>query len=142
MSPTLEPLYLDASALAKLTWPEAETAALRDLVRGATRVIVTDLAVTEVVSMLGRRQREGVLSAREAARLAEDVQGDLPAVLSLTPDMQVTARRLLLTSTVALRTLDALHLAAALTVGAQLLVTFDRHLRAAAQAHGVAVYPT
>lgn len=141
MSSPLEPLYLDASALAKLTWPEAETAALRDLVRGATRVIVTDLAVTEVVSMLGRRRREGVLSAREAGRLAEDVQGDLSAVLSLTPDIHVAARRLLLTSTVALRALDALHLAAALTVGAQLLVTFDRHLRAAAQAQGVAVYP-
>jgi hypothetical protein len=134
-----EPIYLDASALVKLLVPEPESDPLNRALLGAADVIVSDLALTEMASALGRRTREGVLAAaeahrlsREAARLAASCRG-----AELTPPTHRRAERLLLTSRgTALRPLDALHIALALDAGAATLVTFDARLaRAAATQH-------
>ena len=53
-----EPVYLDASALVKLFVPEAESDELNRALTGLTDVIVSDLALTEMASALGRRTRE------------------------------------------------------------------------------------
>jgi prevent-host-death family protein len=53
-----EPVYLDASALVKLFVPEPESDALNAALIGAGNVVVSDLAVTEMASAIGRRIRE------------------------------------------------------------------------------------
>ena len=53
-----EPVYLDASALVKLFVPEPESDDLNQALAGLTDVIVSDLALTEMASALGRRTRE------------------------------------------------------------------------------------
>lgn len=53
-----EPVYLDASALAKLFVHEPESDDLNEALAGLTDVIVSDLALTEMASALGRRTRE------------------------------------------------------------------------------------
>ena len=52
------PLYCDASALAKLVLPETGSDELDAAVAGRDDLLVSDLAVTEVASALGRRVRE------------------------------------------------------------------------------------
>jgi predicted nucleic acid-binding protein len=62
-----DPLYLDASALIKLFVSEAESDSLNEALLGASGVILSDLALTEMASALGRRTREGVLTNQQAS---------------------------------------------------------------------------
>jgi hypothetical protein len=138
------PIYLDASALAKLFVPEADSDSLNRALLGAEGVIISDLAITEMASALGRRTREGLLSSGESRRLHREVERLAAACTrtELTPPVHRLAERLLLTSReVSLRALDALHIAMALDVRAATLVTYDPRMRAAAASQGVFVAP-
>ena len=138
-----QPIYLDASALVKLFVPEAESRALNEALKGLTDVIVSDLALTEMASAVGRRIREDVLTPREAQRLYREAAKLHDAVrhAELTPPIHRRAERLMLSVTIPLRALDALHLATALDAEAATVVTFDPRLRAAAQSQGLFVAP-
>jgi predicted nucleic acid-binding protein len=137
------PVYLDASPLVKLFVPEAGSDELNQALAGLTDVIVSDLALTEMASALGRRTREHVLSRQEAQRLYREAS-KLHASsqhAELTPPIHRRAERLMLSLAVPLRALDALHLAAALDAGAATVVTFDPRLREAAASQGLFVVP-
>jgi hypothetical protein len=139
-----EPVYLDASALVKLLVPEPESAALNEALVGAEDVIISDLALTEMASALGRRIREHRVAPRDARRIQGEAEKLARAChrVELTPPVHRRAERLLLSSReLPLRALDALHLATALTTDAATLVTYDPRLRAAAVAQGLFVAP-
>ena len=138
-----EPIYLDASALVKLFVPEEQSDALNQALAGLTDIIVSDLALTEMASALGRRTREQRLTREEAQRLYREAS-KLHAVsrhAELTPPIHRRAERLMLSLTMPLRALDALHLATALDAEAATVVTFDPHLRDAALSQGLFVAP-
>ena len=142
--PWTGPLYLDASTLVRLIVSEPESDALNEALAGATDVVISDLALTELASALGRRTRERALSpaqARTVQRAAEDLAAGCRRA-ELTPAVHRRAERLLLaTRTAPLRALDALHLALAIDAQAATLVTYDLRLRAVAAGHGLAVAP-
>lgn len=139
-----EPIYLDASALVKLFVPEPESEALNQALVGAEDVILSDLALTEMASALGRRTREGRMTPVESRRLyreAETLAASCRRV-ELTPPIHRRAERLLLSSPdIPLRALDALHVVTALDAGAATLVTYDPRLRAAGVSQGLFVVP-
>jgi predicted nucleic acid-binding protein len=140
------PLYCDASALAKLFAPESGSDELNRLLVGRDDVLVSDLGMTEVVSALGRRVREGALPSATARiihrqLLAVAAQGAFRRV-ELLPATHREAERLLLGSeNAALRAADALHLALALGAGAGTVLTFDRVMARAALEQSLAVWP-
>lgn len=138
-----EPVYLDASALVKLLVPEDGSDALNLSLAGLTDVIVSDLALTEVASALGRRMREQRLTQAEARRLYREASKLHAAsrAAELTPPVHRLAERLMLSLRVPLRALDALHVATALDAGAATIVTFDPRLGDAALAQGMFVAP-
>jgi predicted nucleic acid-binding protein len=142
LEPLSPPIYLDASAFVKLLVPEPESEALNQALLGAEPVVVSDLALTETASALGRRRRERLLSASESRRLHREAQKVAAACMGaeITPPVHRRAERLLLTaSLVPLRTLDALHVALAIEAGAATLVTYDPRLRDAASSQGLFV---
>jgi predicted nucleic acid-binding protein len=137
-------VYLDASALVKLFVPEPESDALNRALVGATNVNLSDLALTEMASAIGRRLREGVLTPAASRELYCDAETLAAACerAELTPPVHRRAERLLLTSTnVPLRTLDALHIALAVHAEAATFVTYDSRLRDGAAIHGLLVVP-
>jgi len=138
-----EPVYLDASAIVKLLVPENESEALNGALAGLTDVIVSDLALTEVASALGRRTRERRLTRDEARRLYREASRLRAAAnqAELTPPVHRRAERLMLSLPLLLRAHDALHLATALDAGAATVVTFDPRLRDAASSQGLFVAP-
>jgi predicted nucleic acid-binding protein len=138
-----EPIYLDASALVKLFVPEAESDDLNQALAGLTDVIVSDLALTEMASALGRRTREQLLTRAEARRLYSEASKLHASSLraELTPPIHRRAERLMLSLAIPLRALDALHLATALDAEAATVVTFDPRLREAAASQGLFVVP-
>jgi uncharacterized protein len=138
-----EPVYLDASALVKLFVPETGSDELNQALVGLTEVIVSDLALTEMASALGRRTREQLLLREEAQRLYREATKLHASSLQaeLTPPIHRRAERLMLSLTIPLRALDALHLATALSAEAATVVTFDPRLREAAASQGLFVAP-
>lgn len=142
------PVYLDASALAKLYLPEAGSDALEAALLGRRDLLVSELAATELASALGRRLRAGDLSSSDArrihARLGRDLARGEYRRLDLVPAVHREAERLLLAGLgreIALRALDALHLALASQAGAGAFVSFDRKQLVAARALAIFELP-
>lgn len=123
--------YLDTSALVKLVVAEPETPALHAWATGPGLVLVSsDLARTELTRAVRRVAPDLVIAAREVLdtlTLLKVGTAVFDAAARLGPD--------------ALRTLDAVHLAAALALGDDLeaVVTYDGRLAEACRLNGVAV---
>jgi uncharacterized protein len=137
-------LYIDSSALAKIYVPEAESDKLDAFLRGKIGLMISELAITEVLSAVARRKREGELTPELANKIRDAVLADANsgsfARLHLDPSLHRAAERLLLaTDSVHLRTLDALHLALAFSGAATHVLTFDRRMRDAAVQSGLNV---
>jgi uncharacterized protein len=123
-------VYLDASAIVKLVLAEVETAALQTWLTRRPHRATSVLAHVEV--------------ARALRRVGVDQQARLEAVLEelivvgLAADIVARAARV---GPARLRTLDAIHLATAFALGADLLafVTYDARLADSARALGIAV---
>ncbi len=131
------PLYLDASALAKLYLPEPGSDALDKALKGRSDLLISDLAITEIVSAISRRRRDRILlpllCARLHRKILTDIEGGLYVKSDLMPEVHREAERLLLAiDDVALRAADALHLALASLSGAAAIVTYDLRLAEAA----------
>lgn len=124
-------VYLDSSALVKLLLPEPESQALRQYLVGREECLSSALARVEVFRALDR------ISASPTTRKRA---GDLLQRLALLPLDEPVLRDAARLPTRFLRTLDALHLAAARSVdGPVSFVTYDRRLAAAAEEAGLTV---
>ena len=119
-------LYLDSSALVKLIVAEPESPALLKLLRAWPIRVSSALSLAEVPRAL---RRAGFSAG--ARRRARDV---LARINLVDIDRRVLAGAAAL-DPAALRTLDAIHLATALSIreDLQAVVTYDRRLTAAAQ---------
>jgi uncharacterized protein len=140
------PLYCDTSALLKLYLPEPGSDEFNDVVQGRDDVLVSDLAVTEIVAAVARRLRQGLITREGARRLQHAILGRLDEGVyhrvELTRDVHRRAEHFLLTLEEApLRAADALHLALATSARAASLASFDVRLAAAARRVSLAVYP-
>lgn len=123
--------YLDTSALVKLIVAEPESAALRGWLTERDRSPITcDLARTELLRAVRRAD----------ASLAPQVRAVLDAVTVMTVPTAVFAAAGRLDPT-SLRSLDAIHLASALSLGDDLewFVTYDARLADAASVNGLPV---
>ncbi len=137
-------LYIDSSALAKLYVPEAESDKVDAFLRGKVGLMISELAITEVLSAVSRKKRTGELEPEPANRIRDALLADADsgsfARLHLDPAVHRAAELLLLAAeSVPLRTLDALHLALAFSGAASHLLTFDRRMRDAALQSGLHV---
>lgn len=125
-------VYADTSALVKLVLAERETPALLAWLRPRTRALITsDLTRTE---LLRAARRGDPATAPRARAILEHID----VMMLSTPDFDRAATL----DPPALRTLDALHLAAALSLGDDLrgMLAYDDLLADAAAAHGIRVF--
>lgn len=123
--------YLDTSALVKLVIAEVETEALRAWLNEVNREPVSsDLSRTELLRVVRRAAPDRILQARAVL--------DSITLIEVTTSMFEEAGRL---DPAALRTLDAVHLAAAVSLGDEIesIVTYDDRLSQAAMANGISV---
>ena len=122
--------YLDASALVKLIAPEDESTAMAAFVTEHRSQSTSVVGLVEVRRAAARRP--GVAEAR-----VEDVLARIAGV-ALEPSILTAAATI---ESPTLRTLDAIHLASAAALSADLeaFVTYDRRLAEAARALGMPV---
>jgi predicted nucleic acid-binding protein len=124
-------VYLDASAAAKLVVDEAASGPLRTwLLDGGHRLTAGDLLTTELLRATRREAPDRLGQARQALR-----------TVTLLPMGTATFQMAARLEPNGLRSLDALHLAVALSLGSDLdaLVTYDQRLADAAAFHGIEV---
>jgi predicted nucleic acid-binding protein len=145
-APLAGPLYCDASALAKLFLPEPGSDEFNAAIAGRDDLMVSDLAVTEVASALGRRVRDRTLTRAVASRIYRGIlatigEGAFRRVELLESSHREAERRLVAGTESPLRAADALHLAIALGAGAATVLTHDRVMARAAVEQGLAVWP-
>jgi len=123
--------YLDTSALVKLVVTESESTALKAYLRAidADTLFTAALARTELVRAVAGA---GVRAVAQARRILDDLD-----TINLTRDLLDAAADL---RPARLRTLDAIHLAAAQRAGTELraLLTYDSRIAAAAADLGMA----
>lgn len=126
-------LYLDSSALVKLVKREPESEALRRFLRRhrADGRVTSTLARVEVVRAVSADGPPAIAHARRQLARVDQI--------NLDPDLLDVAATLAPMSV--LRSLDAIHLAAAQSIGADLrsLLTYDARMQNAALAVGMAV---
>lgn len=121
--------YLDASAVVKLLMQEPETAALRRRLRGWPRRASAALLRVELLRTV---KRAGL------PRLLPDARRQLGSIHLIRLDDELLERAGAL-EPASVRSLDAIHLAAALGLGTELaaVVTYDARMASAAQALGL-----
>ena len=123
-------VYLDTSAFMKLITPEVETGALQRYLQSRSLRVSSGLLRTEALRAAMRVSQQHVVKVRRLLRRVAliDVNRQLleQAGTLVPPD---------------LRSLDAIHVAAAMSLGDDLgnLVTYDARMVMAAQAHGLNV---
>ena len=130
----------------KLYLPEAGSDEFNGAVQGRVDLLVSDLAVTEIVSALARRLHRGTLTRDAARRVQHAIIGRLDEGafrrVELTRDVHRRAEHFLLSlAATPLRAADALHLALATSGRAASMASFDARLGVAARAIGLATYP-
>jgi predicted nucleic acid-binding protein len=124
------PQYLDTSALAKLILTEPESDALRQHIDAIGAIVTSALTRAELIRAVRRVRPE---FEQNATALLHNM-----ALIELSEDLLTAAGRV---SPQDLRTLDAIHLTSALTLGAELdaVVTYDTRMIDAARAAGLRV---
>ncbi|MHB1235851.1 MAG: type II toxin-antitoxin system VapC family toxin [Microbacteriaceae bacterium] len=122
--------YLDTSALTKLVLPESESPQLKSYLGSANSLVSSELVRVELPRALLRKNHRAV---RRAAQMLEST-----TLVALHTDLLRRAGMLL---PPALRSLDAIHLASALTIRDDLeaFVAYDARLLEAATAFGLPV---
>jgi uncharacterized protein len=123
------PFYVDTSAFFKLVVREKHSAAMRRFAEtNDGSLVASDLVRTEALRTARRHSSAILIETR--SRLEALI------TLSLTPEVFDRAAEL---DPRILRTLDALHLASALSIGDELegVVTYDLRMAESAELHGV-----
>lgn len=125
-------LYLDSSALIKLVFEEHETGALEAFLRDRPLRVSSSLARVEV--MRAARTVGDALVTRHATAVLGAVE-----LVGLDTALLADAERL---DPLALRTLDAVHLATAVALARDIegMVVYDRRLAGAARRAGLTVW--
>lgn len=120
-------MYLDASALTKLVIEEPESASLQTVLQGRS-LMTSRVAVVEVTKSVARANPNADASKILALVTLLELDADVASVASTTGGAR-------------LRALDAIHVATALLVGAELegFITYDARQSEAASAAGLRV---
>ena len=136
-------MYVATGLAAKLYVPEQESQAMQDLVATCRQPSCSELLLTEFGSVLSRYHRdEGLSSADQRliwAAFERHVEQGHWNLVPICRDVLLEAKRLIweCQQIVALRPLDAVHLATCLHFGLVPLYTTDRRMRRAAVHVGI-----
>jgi predicted nucleic acid-binding protein len=127
-------IYIDTSAFMKLAWREDESPALERYLADRADGADDRLVSSALIAIEARR----TVLREDATRLPRsDVLLTRVGQVAITGAVVESASRL---PDPSLRSLDAIHLATALLLGneVEVLVSYDKRMCAAAQAHGIA----
>ena len=132
-------VFFDSSAFAKRYINEAGTEQVLGWCERADELVLSVIALPEMVSAYCRLQREGRLTPAQYLQIKQDLMADLADAMlcDTTPELLQRAVQALETSP--LRSMDAIHIGAAQVCEADVFVSADTRQCAAARAMGLQV---
>lgn len=134
--------YIDTSVLAAYYCPEPLSAKAQKLLTKVDRPVISSLTEVELFSAVARKARGGELEAESARRIMAQFRSHIAEdhfrLVPVDGDHYVQAREWLAEMATPLRSLDALHLAVALSGGFP-IATADGPFAKAARHYGVEV---
>jgi predicted nucleic acid-binding protein len=134
-----ESAYIDTSILGAYYCPEPLSAGAEDALRRLKTPVISVLSEVEFCSMISKKCRLKELKKRQAKEILDlfssHVAEGFYRRISLNTEHFISARGLVASMDSSLRTLDALHLAAAFAEALTLMTT-DREFARAAKRHG------
>ena len=132
-------IFLDTSAFAKRYVAENGSDTVRALCGEADTLAVSVICLPEILSTFNRLTRERRLTPAQYKKLKRDVFSDLgdADICEITTDVMNHVVQLLESN--ALRAMDAIHLACAMTYQADVFLSADRRQLAAARKAGLKV---
>lgn len=132
-------IFLDTSAFAKRYVAEQGSEKVLALCEQADDLTVSIICMPELISTLSRLVREKRITNKEYQKLKRDATADLADadICQITPDVLTSAIKLLESNL--LRAMDAIHVACALVVKADVFVSADLRQIAAAKKTGLKV---
>ena len=125
-------IFFDSSALVKRYIEEEGSGRVEKISRKAGDVMVSMICLPEIISAMNRERREGSINPGQYEIIKQRLLSEFEDFLScpLTPD--VIALSIGLLEKFSLRAMDALHIASALEIRADVFVSADKdQLRAA-----------
>lgn len=136
--------YFDTSALVKRFVQEAKTIQVENFLMGDThRCVLSSLSITEMKSVLSRRQREAHITEKVAQQSLQQVMRELAQgswhYQRIEEPLFAYAGELIGQLTTVLGALDALHLACAKTANCTLMVSADKQLLRASSESGLQI---
>jgi uncharacterized protein len=138
-------VYVDTSALIKRYITEANSDEFDAFFMARTPLAISRLTLVEMRCALARRRRNNEITALLEAQAMDEVRTDIQdgalIVHPINDDQVVHALHLIdQIAPLPVRTLDALHLSAAIRIDAHQLATADKNQAAAAQALGITTF--
>ncbi len=136
--------YADASFLVSLYLQDAQSPGARAIVTARANITLTPLGELEVVNAIELAVFRQLIRRHQAQQVLRDFEqdrGGFYALADLPPECYIRAGRLARrhTNRIGARSLDILHVAAALVLRADVFYTFDDRQRRLARAEGLAV---
>ena len=138
-------VYVDTSALIKRYITEANSDEFDAFFMARTPLAISRLTLVELRCALARRRRNNEITALLETQAMDEVRTDIQdgalIVHPINDDQVVHALHLIdQIAPLPLRTLDALHLSAAIRIDAHKFATADKNQAAAAQALGMTIF--
>ena len=131
--------YFDPSAWIKRHFQEAGSEAVNDLFRTTTKAACCRLGLVEMTATIVRKSYGESLTKSIVETLLDNVNADFAAFVPVAADEPLIVVATELTKRHRLRTMDAIHLASALSLGPDtIMVSADKELLAASEKEGLA----
>ncbi len=132
-------VYFDSSAFAKRYIEGSGTAEVLGWCDQAGELVLSVIAIPELISAFCRLERERKLSAGQYRRLRSELVADIADAVICDTTPQVIQQAVRALERYPLRGMDAIHLGAAVVSAAQVFISADMRQCAAAEALGLRV---
>jgi predicted nucleic acid-binding protein len=132
-------VFLDSSALVKRYIEEAGSVRVTEICETADELAVCIICITETLSACNRLLREKKINGDQYAWIKNEVLLDINDLIVIDLTNEVISRSIKCLEKGALRSLDALHVAAAVEYNCELFLSGDTRQRAIADQMGLNV---
>jgi len=130
-------VFFDSSAFAKRYLLESDTGLILEWCDRATELALSVIAVPELIAAFCRLRREGKITDGQYRQLKGELLADIVDAMIVDTSPQVIQHATTALEGHSLRGMDAIHIGAALTCGAEIFITADIKQRHAAAALGL-----
>lgn len=132
-------VFFDSSAFAKRYLAETGSDEVLAWCDKADELALASIAVPEIISALCRQQREKFITPKQYRQAKADLVADIADIAICDIDARIMHGTIQLLEKNVLRGMDALHVASALTLSADVFVTADKRQSDAARKAGLKV---